>query len=275
MTSVDVVIVTHNSANDLRACVESLDVWRGEIDLVIHVHDNASTDRTDDEIRALLDAGRIARHKSSGSNLGFAKACNDAARAADSHWLLFLNPDARAESPLGGLVRHLGDPDVAVVSPAIVDWHGDEAAFAFALPHNPLGLMAAWLRALLGRGQPERIQLNRLEPGLHEYACDWVLGAAMFVRRSDFEAVGGFDERFFLYWEDVDLCKVLIARGRRVIASRQSLVRHRKFGSSAGDGRRVFEHRRRSERQYYRKHHGVLGEAVVALFDRGGELYRS
>ena len=83
---------------------------------------------------------------------------------------------------------------------------------------------------------------------------EWVSGAALLVRRTDFEAAGGFDERFFMYTEDVDLCVSLRRRGRRILFVPQSEIVHLR-GRSVVRNPSVARLRRRSQIAYYEKHH--------------------
>jgi len=207
-----VAIVSWNSAAHLPAAVRSVPAG-----VPVVVVDNASTDGSADVARA---AG--TRVVEAGTNLGFGPACNVAAReGAPSETILFLNPDAAlldGAAALAALLAEL-DADSAVVA-AAPRLTGDRQE-EFQLRRLPR--LGAILR--------EALLVDRLFPGNSGYRRDRYLdrsreepfdveqpaAAALLVRRAAFEAVGGFDPVFTPAWfEDVDLCAKLLARGGRI-----------------------------------------------------------
>jgi N-acetylglucosaminyl-diphospho-decaprenol L-rhamnosyltransferase len=100
-----------------------------------------------------------------------------------------------------------------------------------------------------------------------EHYPDWVSGACLLVRREDAEAVGLFDERYFLYTEDVDFCAALRSRGRRILFAPTVEVVHRRGGSARTAPEAVRAAYRRSHLAFYRKHHPLLAP-LVGLYRR-------
>jgi GT2 family glycosyltransferase len=198
---VDVVVVAYNSGAHLRACVEPLTTCDG---IEVVVVDNASADvglaALDD-----LDVTAIALER----NGGFGHGCNVGARVGSAPFVLFLNPDARIDE---GSVQHLAavleaDAGAAAAGPRIVDELGTLERSQRRFPR----LRATFAQALfLHRWVPS---WDDLVWDARAYAGpaqpDWASGACLLVRRSAFEAIGGFDEGFFHYYEDVDLCRRL------------------------------------------------------------------
>ncbi|MBK8130529.1 MAG: glycosyltransferase family 2 protein [bacterium] len=205
---VTAVVVTYNSAETIARCVMSLhDTAPAWIDRVIVV-DNSSSDNTVSVLKALDGDLTILTNE---RNFGFGAACNRGARGAATDYLLFLNPDAALEpNCLAELVRFLDAREAAsCCGPRIQDETGrpDPAARrGFPTPWNALGRLF-FVEKLFPRS---RWFASYSMPWLgyeREVRVDTILGACMLVRRSAFDRIGGFDEDYFLFGEDIDLCK--------------------------------------------------------------------
>lgn len=219
---VDVVVVAYNSADVLRECVGPLADVPG---LNVVVIDNASPDASLESVADLpVDAVRAGR------NGGFAAGCNLGIARGDAPYVLLLNPDAAMTvADVDALVRVLDEePAVGMVAPLILDADGRPApslrrfprlrsTYAQALFLHRLAPRASWTDELVR--DPEAYR----RPGSPE----WVSGACMLIRRSVLEQVGGLDERFFLYCEDIDLCARTRAAGWDIRFEPAAVVRHR------------------------------------------------
>ena len=200
--TVSVIIVNWNAGPALDACLTSC--VAGAADREIILVDNASTDGSVAAARARHPGVRIVE---TGSNLGFAAGANRGAAAAGGEVLVFLNPDARvAPGALTGLVDALGfTPGVGIAGGALRDergrWQPGWARFD-PLAHLVLDTTPGRLASRFRRG-PHRV--------------DWVYGTFMAVRRDLFRQLGGFDARYFLYGEDIDLCYRAAQLGARTI----------------------------------------------------------
>ena len=257
---VSAIVVSYEAQDSLGACLASLREPGGP-GLETIVVDNASRDGSADLVARAHPDVRLVRNR---SNVGFGRACNQGAALASAPDLLFLNPDARLTSgALDALVRALDeDPGVGVVGPRTLNDDGTpQLSFGPAL-----GLVAEWRQRRLVRGVRERDPeiLRRVEamtnaPG----EPDWVSGSCLLVRRSAFERVGGFDEAFFLYEEDVDLCVRVRAAGWRVRFEPRAVVRHALGRSMARNPSRAHIEYHRSHLHYYPKHNGALATAVL------------
>jgi GT2 family glycosyltransferase len=226
---VDVVVVAYRSGGCLRRCVEPL-VERD--DIRVFVADNGCPD---DSTATVADLPvEIVRM---GSNRGFATACNAAARRGDGEAILFLNPDAEISADSIETLHStlMSDDGNGACGPAIRDAAGVVSpsvrrdprlgsAFAEALFVHHLAPHAPWASELVWNAYETR----------HE--AEWLSGAALCVRRSAFEQVGGFDERFFLYSEDADLCARLRAAGYSVVFEPAAVALHEGGASAPAPG---------------------------------------
>jgi GT2 family glycosyltransferase len=181
------------------------------------------------------------------ANVGFARANNIALRATASVDVLLLNSDTIVPADaIDRLVAELDrDPGVAIVGPRLVDGSG-RAELSFGRMIAPLNELRQ--KRLARSPEVERLTRERHYP-------DWVSGACLLVRRGDAEAVGGLDERFFMYTEDVDFCAAIRARGRRVLFTPDVEIVHLRGRSAASAPAATNAAYRRSQLAFYEKHH--------------------
>lgn len=198
---VSVVVVNWNVGNQLRRCIDSVITFGQNSVGSIVVVDNGSTDGSANTVEGLPKVKLIR----TGENLGFGKACNLGARHATSEYLLFLNPDAALFAyTLSKVLTFMEDPinaKVGISGVQLLDETGHVSRSCARFP-SPLGFVAHAFGA------------DRIVPRLGHFMSEWdhaqtrrvdqVIGAFFLVRRDVFEALGGFDERFFVYFEEVD-----------------------------------------------------------------------
>ncbi|WP_216214167.1 glycosyltransferase [Amycolatopsis aidingensis] len=221
---VSVIVVNYRGADDTITCLHAL---TSELDyprLDIICVDNASGGDDVRRIRAAVPGTRIVE---SGANLGFAGGCNLGARHAKGTVLAFLNNDARPHRNWARAAVSVlrAEPRVAAVASKVLDWDGESADFVDA------GL--TWFG--MGYKRHAGTRLAELDPAEHEVAKDVLFGtgSAMFVRAGAFAELGGFDERFFMFYEDVDLGWRLNLRGWRVRYVPASIAYHRHHATMA------------------------------------------
>ena len=238
--------------------------------------DNASADATVECARQVPETMVLANP----ANRGFAAAANQGARAARGELLLFLNPDVTAEpGALAALQAAVQPEDVAAASGRLTDADG-RTQVGFVLRGFPT-LAAALAEVLLLNRFFPRNPWNRRYRCLdvdHERpaAVEQPAGACLLVKRSAWEALGGFDEQFFPLWfEDVDFCRRLRARGWTIAYEPRARFRH-----VGGHSLAALEP---GEQQlywypnllrYFRKHHGRLAVATLRAGILGGMLLR-
>jgi N-acetylglucosaminyl-diphospho-decaprenol L-rhamnosyltransferase len=220
-TGIDVVIVSYNSGDTLRASVAPL----AALDHVsVIVVDNASPERSLEVIADLP-----VRAIDSGHNGGFSFGCNIGVAAGDAPYVLFLNPDAQiGEDALWRLAGVLdAEPGVGIVGPRILE--GDGSLFPSMRRYQRPG--SVWATALfLHRVLRRAPWANEIikSPDLYDHVAhpEWISGACFMARRSVMEQIGGFDEGFFLYNEDMDLCARVRASGLDVRYEPSATARH-------------------------------------------------
>jgi GT2 family glycosyltransferase len=246
-----VVIVSHNARVELERCLESFHAHPPATPHEIVVVDNASSDGSAAVARRWADVRVIGLEE----NTGFARGCNTGIRASDAPLILLFNSDALAPAgAVDALVAALERrPDAAAAGPRIVDESG-APELSFGQMFGPLGeLRLKTLKSLYRRGwrfAHARVARDTTRP--HE--PDWVTGACLLVRRPDAEAVGLLDERFFMYFEDVDFCAALRARGRRILFVPEAEIVHVRGASARSHPAAAARAYRRSQIALYRKH---------------------
>jgi hypothetical protein len=183
------------------------------------VVDNASSDNS----AAIVETFPRATLIRNPANVGFGRAVNQAAAVATAPRLLLVNPDCRLVSGAISTLRSVLDaePSCAVVGPRIFDPDGTVQGSARGDPDMLTGLFGRTgaLRVLLPFLPVARRNVvveDAVRTGASSVVVDWLSGACMLIRRDAFTTAGGFDERFFLYWEDADLCRRLRNRGFQV-----------------------------------------------------------
>jgi N-acetylglucosaminyl-diphospho-decaprenol L-rhamnosyltransferase len=184
------------------------------VDEVVLV-DNGSPDDSVPRLKAMFDLEPRVQLLALRSNVGFGQGVNVAARRASSEFLFVLNSDAHVRLGSTAILRNaLADPKVGVAAPLVIDTDGRLQPDAWG--HFPS------LRTMITRKNrhPEEVD----EP-------DWVSGVALMMRAADFRRLRGFDERFFMYYEDVDLCRRVRAHGFDVLRVRSAVVTHLHQGS--------------------------------------------
>jgi N-acetylglucosaminyl-diphospho-decaprenol L-rhamnosyltransferase len=212
----EAVVVSHNSAPDLRGLLDCAPLRAGFSRLVMV--DNASTDGSP-EMAERAGVEVIRRP----DNDGFGSAANAGIRSTTSSLVALLNPDIRFDRDdiPARLCDQFANADVGLVAPRLLLPDGLTQDSARVVP-TPLDIV---LRRL---GERDRGAIRPTEVT----AVPWVVGACMVLRRSAFDSVGGFDERYMLYYEDMDLCVRLRNRKWTVILDPRVTVAHRHRAAS-------------------------------------------
>lgn len=252
-TELAIVIVSYNAREDLHDCLSALRAHPPRTTHQIVVVDNASTDGSAAAARAF---GSPVAVVDAGDNLGFARATNVGMAATASRLILLLNSDALPRpGAIDDLVATLnGRDDVAAVGPRLVDASG-RLEISFGPMITPWA--EVWQKSLVkahARSVPLLAALAERR-ARRARVVDWVSGACLLVRREDADAVGGLDDRYFLYTEDVDFCASLRASGRHILFTPSAEVVHRRGRSGLQNPGATQTAYRQSQVAFYRKHH--------------------
>jgi GT2 family glycosyltransferase len=277
-----VLIVTYNSARLIGPLLAQLQRELAGLAAEAIVVDNASADDTVERIRREHPWVDLV---ASAENLGFAAGNNVAAGRARGRHLLLLNPDAMPAP--GALAQGVAlmdrHPEVGLAGGELRGADGSRQPSARMFPTLRDELFT--LSGLAARYPSSRLfaRLDRRWADPEAAAeVDWIPGAFVFVRARDFAALGGFDERFFMYYEEVDLCRRLRAAGRKIQYWPELKAMHIggesaktvKAARVSRTGSQLESWRMRSGLLYYRKHHGTWGAAGLHGLERGWHKLR-
>jgi len=230
------------------------------------VVDNNSNDGTAEMVSTLFPAVQFIVNK---VNRGFAAANNQGLAAARGRYILFLNPDAEL---IGGALWQMYEfmqeqPLVGLVGPKLENPNG---SLQRSCRRFPTFWSAFMILLKLHNFFPNSLPIRRYYMWSFKYQTmrrvDQVMGACMMINRKVLDEVGYFDEKFFIFFEEVDLCKKINEAGYIIFFYPEAVVRHHR--SSAFQQRRILWrqwHFARSSRRYFWKHHGVLPASLLAI----------
>jgi N-acetylglucosaminyl-diphospho-decaprenol L-rhamnosyltransferase len=261
LTDLSVSIVNTNSRELLLACLETLRGTTAEIVVL----DNASEDGSADAVRERFPDVRVLAQE---FRAGFGANHNTVIRATEGRYVYVLNEDTTADDwGFARIVEYLdAHPRVAALGPRLTypDGRLQDSAWRFPTPLvSTLGLLTV---GKLGVKQSR---------GDTPHAVDWVMGAALVLRRDALDEVGLFDDEFFLYSEEVDLQFRLRQAGWDVHYFPSATVVHHESQFSADIPERRINEMWRSRHRYWRKHHSGAGARVAALTTGGQYALRA
>ena len=225
MVKLSIIILTYNSSKYIEPLLNSLfkrysnNINAKELEII--VADNKSLDDTLEKTDKYKEKVRIVEN---GGNLGYAKGNNLASKKANGEFLVFLNPDAKfIEGDLFDVISLFDDADIGIIGGKIISLDGKKELSCGKF-YNPLNIL------LLTLGLEESLGV-RFAPNKKQ-KVDFVSGGFLFIRRKLFERLNGFDENYFMYVEDSDLCYQAKKKGFKVLYSNKATVQHVGQGSS-------------------------------------------
>lgn len=257
MTDLSIIIVSYKENLDvLKACLDSVRASKG-VDSELIVVDNANNPA----VKGLLNAYERSVYIGNSTNSGFASAVNIGMRQAKGQYILLLNPDTEFESNvLARMVGHLrNEHNIGVASCIIRYPNGElqESIRRFPTVWNHLVIMLK-MPHILGEKVISRYMMRDVDP-LETQDVDSIMGAFMFITREAINRIGLFDERYFIWFEEVDYCKMVKDAGLRVVHFADVEITHHKGHSfSKVATLRKQKWMRTSFRKYARKHFGFL-----------------
>lgn len=274
-----VVVVTYNSARDIGACLRAVGKSACVAAVTTVVVDNASGDGTAYQVAGAFPEVRLISNE---QNLYYAAACNQGAAAGAGEYVLLLNPDVQvAEDALQKLFEYLeGNPDVAAVAPKLI-W--PDGTIQQSVRRFPTYTTLWFEMTGLSRFFPRHPVFGRWRMNLkHTYAptdVDQPMASCLLVRRTVWDNLGGFDEQFPMFFNDVDFCYRIKKAGGRIMYFPKALAVHRMGGSVRPAMPRMVWFSHRGFLRYLRHHHrsgfDVLKYAVSAPVFMAVALVRS
>ncbi len=262
-------IVTWNNSLEIDSLLESLTFQEGlpgETGVVIS--DNASRDNTAGIIRQGYENRVLVIENS--ENLGFGNAHNRVFENIEADYYLLLNPDCYFEDPLA--INKLLDyadmnPDAWIIGPKILNPDNTLQYSARSFPDPKATLFRNTFLGRLFPNNPYVKKYLRTDTDHDEISpTDWVSGAAMLIRRELIDKTGGFDPRYFMYVEDMDLCKQCSLLDRSVMYFPDSVVYHRIGASSDKAPKKMIAAHHRSMLLYYQKYAGFYERIFLSPF---------
>src|SRR5688572_9357865 len=239
-----VVVVNHNAGAYLRRCMESLGSSAGDASIEVVVVDNASTDRSPDDALEERPDLQLIRNR---TNRGFAAAANQGIVATTAPFVLLLNPDAEVVGgTLASLVKVARErPRAGAIGALVRNPNGSLQPSARRVPRLGEALGHAFLGPLFPSNPFTKAYIMAGWDRASEREVEWVSGSAMLLRREALNQVGGLDEGYFMYVDDVVLCTRLRRKGWKVLFSPELEVVHQIGVSTKGQrGRMAFAHSR-------------------------------
>lgn len=271
-----VIVVNWNTCGLTVDCVHAATRSSPEVAVEWFVIDNGSAP---DDVRHLIEHLDPSRLILNTSNVGFAAAVNQGLRLARGRYVMLLNPDVVLDK---GTIGHLialmdSQPAIGAAGPLVRNQDGSIQGSARAFPN--LWSAFAGRQSLLTRYFPDNLLTARNLPRLRNVQegpgpVDWLSGACLVVRRTALESVGELDERFFMYWEDVDLCWRLRERGWQVVYDPRAGAVHQAGASSRLAPVRCTVQFHQSAYRFHRKHvtrralHPMNAVAIAGLAAR-------
>lgn len=204
--SLSIVIPTWNTAKITLKCIKTIKKYLSDLKPQIIVVDNASTDNT----QTLLKNQNITLIKNT-QNLGFAKACNIGAKKAVGDYLLFLNSDMKlVDNSLLSMLKFFSqNPQIGIIGPQFLNPDYSIQSSVFPPQTIKNAIKEFWF------GQKS---YSKYTPNTKKPTSVWAIsGGALLVKNEPFKKIGGWDEKYFMYFEDLDLCRKIHQLHKQVI----------------------------------------------------------
>lgn len=251
-----VIVVSWNVEALLHQALASIiSSWQGSTGLEVIVVDNASVDHSVSMVRQNFPQIRVIANQ---TNLGYPAGCNQGLAVASGQYMLILNPDTEiVGDALVTLAQYLDlHPRVGMVAPMLVSPDGMQQSSRRRFPTLPiLFLESTWLEKFTPRNLLKNYYFQD-SPDTNTQEVEWVTGAAMVIRREVWLQVGGLDEGFFMYSEELDWCRRIKQAGWLIMYLPQATIIHHEGKSSEQVAAERHIYFQTSKIRYTRKYHG-------------------
>jgi N-acetylglucosaminyl-diphospho-decaprenol L-rhamnosyltransferase len=270
---VSVITVSHNVRDLVLRSVAALEREREKAAIELLLVDSASSDGTPEAVAAAFPWVRVLPSR---ENLGFTGGNNRGMRIARGRHVLLLNPDAEVRpGAIARMAAYLdANPDVGAVGPRLLWPDGSIQPSRRRFPSRLTGFVESTvLQRWLGGATPLQWFYMADEPEGRAHDVDWLVGACLMVRGEVVRRVGVFDDRFFMYSEEVDLCRRIKSDGWRIVYLPDAEVVHHE-GKSSEQNLTTRDLRFHESRfLYYAKHHGRGWSLLLRLATLGNFVF--
>ncbi|MDJ0674197.1 MAG: glycosyltransferase family 2 protein [Calothrix sp. MO_167.B42] len=261
-TLCSIILVNYNGADVLLDCLNSIEKFIPKHNLDIIVVDNASQD---DSRKLIADKFPHIHLIKLPENRGFGAGNNAGASIATGEFLLLLNTDTILTE---NILPHLIDlmytnPQIGIVGPKLLNADG---SFQVSFAHT-ISIQGEYQTLKLHQAAKNPSQLKIIEQQYQDIQeVDVVVGAALLIRSSLFQALGGFDENFFMYFEESDLCQRVRNQGYKIVYTPHvSLIHLKGYSTQQAASPMAIEYRR-SQMYYYYKHRPSVEQLLVRVY---------
>lgn len=260
-----IIIVSWNVADLLRGCLFSIDENRGDLDLEVIVVDSASSDNS---VAMMQNEFPWVTLLACGENVGFPRGNNLGLEQANGRYLLLLNPDTVVlDDALSKMMAYMQqNPEVGVLGCQLLNKDGTVQSSKRRFPTMTTAFFeSTWLETVAPSGVLASYYAQDL-PDNSVNDVDWVMGACMLAPRQVVEEVGGMDEAYFMYSEELDWCRRIKDSGWRVVYYPEAQIIH--YVGQSSDQAVVARHInfQQAKLRYFRKYHGRFPAGVLRLF---------
>lgn len=254
---ISVIVVTYNSQDFIEDCLSSVVKFLPDAEVI--VVDNNSNDTTVKKIAKFLPAVKFIKSQ---KNLGFGAGNNLASKEAKGGFLLILNPDTKFIEPIDQLISFYNQtPEVGIVGPKLLMPNGQVQPSVRKLPT----IWAAFKEFILGI---KNAYSQYVPEGGNPVEVECLYGATVLIKKDLFESLGGFDEKYFLYYEDIDLCGRIRNLGKKIYYYPKVKVKHLVGASIASQDKYILN------LQSAKIYHGILTFFLLQLIFKMGKLLR-
>ena len=262
MTLVSIILVSYNNATIIKDCLQSLRQFNQTIPSEIIVVDNNSQDGSPEIIAEYFPEVNLLRET---INHGFGKGNNIGAGVAQGEFILFLNTDTILTCDfLPSLLTIIEqDHQVGIVAPKLVNRDG-----SFQISTSPaISIKGEYIAQKRSHQYRQGKNLKEITQAFaHQQEVDIVVGAALLIRRRLFEQLRGFDENFFMYFEESDLCQRSQYLGWKIIYCPQVSLIHLQGESTSKVPEKMLLEYRRSQIYYYQKHRPLWEQKFLQVY---------
>lgn len=265
MVDLTIIIVNYNSMAYLKKCLNSIINSQYKVNVEIFVSDNNSKDGSIDMVKNEFPQVFLIENK---NNLGYSGAANRAIRQSSGRYILILNNDIEVlDNPLDLMVERINrDSDIGLLGCMLLN---SDKTLQQSFGYFKYGFISEAIQKIIfNRYRNENSLMGRYLVKTHKKfrEVDWIRGACIMARRKAMEDVGLMDENYFMYFEEVDLCKRIWRKGWRICYFPDAkMIHHGGISSDANFDMIMIEYRK-SQLYFYKKHYGVAYMKILKLY---------